>query len=291
MISLNQKVKRVRPLLGTFVSIELHGEEDESVLNEYISAGFDAISRVHELMSFHRAESDLSRLNAADSHQWIELDPAVREVLEASNELFQNSDGLFDIRCGGILVERGILPGQKRDPAFFHTVPVKIKGQRVQKTGNWILDLGGIAKGYAVDCAVRRIQHLSLEKNMSGVVNAGGDMFVWGEETQPIATRILGNAESWLQSFRIKQTAVATSSVRTPSSMHLAPSAHVVMPGRNFLTKPKTVTVLADRCLIADALTKIVLLAPLDMARRCLLQYRAKAVLFKPDGTFEKIVE
>jgi FAD:protein FMN transferase len=291
MISLNQKVKRVRPLLGTFVSIELQGEAEEHILHEYIDAGFEAIAHIEQLMSYHRWDSELSRLNAAASYEWTELDPAVCEVLKVSNELFRDSQGIFDIRCGGVLAERDLLPGKRQNEDISHNVPVNIKGCHVQKTGRCLLDLGGIAKGYAVDCTVRAIKNLSSDKNISGVVNAGGDMVVWGEERQTIATRILANAGSWLRPFNIQQTAVATSSVRTSSSMHLAPSAHVLMSERSFLTEPKTVTVFADHCLLADALTKIVLLAPLDIAKRCLLKYRARALLFKPDGTFEKIEE
>jgi thiamine biosynthesis lipoprotein len=291
MILSNQKVKRVRPLLGTFVSIELHGEAEEQVLQEAISVGFEAISHIDHLMSYHRANSELSRLNAAAPYEWIELDPKVCDVLEISNELFCDSDGIFDIRCGGILAEAGILPGQYSNQTFSKTVPVYIKGQRVMKTGNWILDLGGIAKGYAVDHAVYKIQDVLPKDITSGVVNAGGDMVIWGEESQTLAAKIAGSAGSWLQPFNIKQMAVATSSVRTASSIHLAPAAHVLMPERTFLTEPKTVTVLAERCLIADALTKIVLLASPETAKRCLIKYRAKALIFRPDGTFEKIVE
>ena len=138
------KLRRVRPLLGTYVEITLGGSAPESRLQACITAGFEAISGVDRLMSAHRPGSDLSRLNQAKPGKWIKVDPWTIKVLKASNELWRASEGVFDIRCGGAAPRR--------------LRPLDIRGQNARKTGPWVLDLGGIAKGYAVDRAVESIR-------------------------------------------------------------------------------------------------------------------------------------
>src|SRR4051794_19741584 len=96
-----QKIKRVRPILGTFVEIRLEAEAPIELLHTWITAGFDQIEKIDRLMSFHRSESDLSRLNRSEPGHWVEVHPHTRHVLRASNQLFQASGGIFDIRCIG----------------------------------------------------------------------------------------------------------------------------------------------------------------------------------------------
>jgi thiamine biosynthesis lipoprotein len=249
MRSSNIRLKRVRPLLGTYVEITLSGAVPEDTLNAWITAGFEAIEEIDQLMSLHKPDSDLSRLNQARPGDLVTVHPHTLKVLRASNELYRVSGGIFDIRCM-----------TKFSPSSLHGPPTELFGGdgiiRARKTGPWTFDLGGIAKGYAVDCGVEKIKKVSSGHRSSGVVNAGGDLRRWGKDAPPVA--------------------VATSSVRTPSSRErLCPAVHVQMPDGKILTEEKTVTVFADRCLWSDALTKIMLLAPQHIADRCLKRYAA----------------
>src|SRR5258708_4427079 len=99
MKSSKRKLKRARPLLGTFVEIELLGNVPESTLNTWITAGFEAIEEIDRLMSRYRTDSDLSRLNEAEPGIWVDVHPHTLKVLRASNKLYKDSRGTFDIRC------------------------------------------------------------------------------------------------------------------------------------------------------------------------------------------------
>jgi thiamine biosynthesis lipoprotein ApbE len=55
-------MRSARPLLGTFVEVEAIGAAELAV-ERAVALAFDAIERVHRLMSFHDPDSDLSRLN------------------------------------------------------------------------------------------------------------------------------------------------------------------------------------------------------------------------------------
>lgn len=294
---LGQKFKRLRPLLGTYVAIELQGDIEEELLNKYITEGFEAINEVDRLMSYHRLDSDLNRLNRARPNEWIDVHASTRAVLQISNELFLSSDGIFDIRCGKVLADCGVIPSFSQSNCFYpsidkNMVPLEINESSVRKLGPWILDLGGIAKGFAVDCAVKKIQHMTVGLELSGVVNAGGDLRVWGNEVIPVVARIYGETDTWNRSLDIYQTALATSSVRMCSGLseNLSPAAHVQMPSGKVLRKAKTVSVLANECLLADALTKVVLLGEEDVAERCLVSYKARALIFSSEGHFEKMI-
>jgi len=239
------RLKRVRPILGTYVEITLTGTAPEDQLNAWITAGFEAVEEIERLMSRYLPESDLARLNQAEPGVWVTLDPHTVRVLKASNQLFRISKGIFDIRCAAV--------PPSREP------PVELRGTAARKTGPWTFDLGGIAKGYAVDYAVEKIKRLSHGHRITGVVNAGGDLRRWGKGAPPVA--------------------VATSAVRTPdSSDRLTAAPHVQMPQGKVLMEQKAVTVFSDRCLWSDALTKVMLMASPSIAERCLVKYQAWAI-------------
>jgi thiamine biosynthesis lipoprotein len=257
MKRLKQTIKRVRPLLGTFVEMTLRGEASVSLLNTWATAGFEIVGEIDRLMSFHKPDSDLSRLNRASPHEWVQVNRHTFKVLKTANEIFNLSKGIFDIRaCSSFPAATG---GES-----MNRPPTEAFGGddywRVRKTGPWRMDLGGIAKGYAVDCAVQKIKAISRGYALSGIVNAGGDLRRWGPEVQPIA--------------------VATSAVRTrETSPWLSPGKHVYMPAGHIMKKPKAVTVFSNQCLWSDALTKVMLLASPNIADACLKRYHARGIV------------
>lgn len=284
-----RRLKRARPLLGTFVEIDASADVEEGALNAWITAGFAAVAQVERLMSFHRDDSDLTRLNRAAPREWVDIHPFTAQVLRASNRLHVDSGGVFDIRCGALLVRNGTFSSpagsglrsrwKGRGPA------VELRGTQARKTGRWVLDLGGIAKGFAVDRAVEAICRVAAGRDHSGVVNAGGDLRVWGTSASA--------AIHWgarLAPINLRQCAAATSAAR-PGGRNgrlLTVAEHVVMPAGVSCRRPETVTVFADLCIFADALTKVVLLGSEAMASGCLSAHRAKAVIFSADGVVGK---
>ncbi len=266
-----QKLKRVRPILGTFVEIELHGDVSDENLNTWITEGFGAVEEIDRLMSFHRPDSDLARLNQAHPNVWVDVHPHTAKVLRASNKLYKDSRATFDIRCGAY-----------PHPPYGHPLPTRGRmrvplvfcGTRVCKTGPWTLDLGGIAKGYAVDCAVNVMKHLSRGRLIAGVVNAGGDLRRWGPGAPPVAV-----ATSCVRSATQQALASRVASPMSEATAALTEAIHVHMPSGKVLEDEKAVSVLSARCLWSDALTKVMLLAPQKVAQRCLRKYRAQGLV------------
>src|ERR1700687_3137421 len=79
-----------------------------------IEAAFAAVAKVHGLMSFHEATSDLGRLNSEASARPVGVHAWTFRVLEAAVELHRRSAGAFDIAVAPILQDLGLLPPDER---------------------------------------------------------------------------------------------------------------------------------------------------------------------------------
>ena len=224
--------RRARPLLGTLVEIgaTTDGGEDPNAVDPAIEAGFAAIFAVHRALSRFEPDSDLGRLHATPAGTPIRVRATTRRVLRAAQALTTASGGLFDISLGS-----GAAAWRCRE------------GRLSRDHAELRLDAGGIAKGYAVDCAVAALRRSGCR---SGWVNAGGDLRVFGELGLPVLRRdeAQGGVRPWGQ---IADGALASSSFGPHSRSRLA-------AGMAATDETITVTVVAGRCLWADALTKIV---------------------------------
>ena len=274
----------MRPLLGTLVEIRAGGPE--SRVNDGIAAAFAAIERVQRLMSFHDAGSDVSRINAAPAGLEVAVDPETYCVLRYALDLRERSDGAFDITIAPSLVAAGFLPyprlaAAQVDSARFSDLELLPDcAVRWRKKG-WI-DLGGIAKGYAVDVAVAALRSHGITH---GLVNAGGDLRSFGNRPWPIRIRAPEQPETLFDVGSLCDAAIATSAGylggRRVGSRVVDP---IVDPGSgNCVAWNASVSVVASHCMAADALTKVVRLAPAALPA-LLEHYDAQAVLANDRG-------
>mgnify|MGYP001216141954 CR=1 FL=1 len=238
-------LRRARPLLGTLVEIAVPRGSPEAALQ----AAFAAVERVQSRMSRFEPDSDVARFAALPAGACMEVAPETADVLRAAAALQTASAGLFDITQG-------------RAPDGWHCEGLVLN----KRAAAAAFDLGGIAKGYAVDCAVQALRRAGCA---AGWVNAGGDLRVVGELRLPVWLR--DEVGSALHPFgQLSDGAFATSrfgsGCRSQAWMEggRGVSAHV--------------SVAAPQCLWADALTKVV--AASGDARHPLLQaYAAQAWL------------
>ena len=251
---------RCKPLLGTFVEISI--KEDDG--QEAIDNAFLAIQKVHDLMGFHNPQSELSRMNERAHLEAVEIHAWTAQVIKIAKEIHIASNGLFDCGIGHRLVEAGLLPrhitftnhelGGIEDIHFL--APDLIKSTRPV-----CLDLGGIAKGYAVDMAVRV---LLSEGISSGSVNAGGDLRVFGDTSLSIQIRNPESPDKLIDIGYLENGAIATSSLYFAKRDHQ--KSHIINP---LTQNPSEIhsevlgsySILAKECIYADALTKVLALS------------------------------
>ena len=117
MAIVSDKVRRARPLLGTFVEIEVAGAA-RSKMDAAIDAAFEAVAHVHRLMSFHDDDSDVGRLNREAWLRPIKVHAWTFGVLEAAGKMHRRSKGIFDIAVAPALQSMGLLPRPNGDPPF-----------------------------------------------------------------------------------------------------------------------------------------------------------------------------
>ena len=253
-------VRRCRPLLGTFVEISAtHTSTLEA--HRVIDAAFDEVALVHRRMSFHDPDSDVSRVNQKALDHAVVVHSATFEVLRWARSIAESSDGCFDVTVADELVRRGMLPR----PSSPHEPSADGSWQDLELLGGhrvrfhrplWI-DLGGIAKGYAVDRAIERLGALGATQ---ACVNAGGDLRVMGPATERILLRPAAASDRPAAVVELANGGLASSSgVGARRDPERFPGLHVHGTHRGRMGSRTFVCVMAKQCVIADALTKVVL--------------------------------
>ena len=291
-----QYVVRMRPLLGTLVEIRAGGPAARVAGG--IAAAFAAVERVQRLMSFHDAGSDVSRINRTPAGREVAVDPETYGVLRHALDLGHRSAGAFDIAVAPSLVSAGFLPRPARgellpggellpeaaddsvNSARFSDLEL-LPGCAVRwrRTG-WI-DLGGIAKGYAVDVAVAALRSHGITH---GLVNAGGDLRGFGDRLWPIQIRAPEEPKTLFDVGGLRDAAIATSAGYRGGRGAGSPVDPIVDPGSgNCVAWNASISVVASHCMSADALTKVVRLAPAALPA-LLEHYDAQAVLADDRG-------
>ena len=248
-----KETRRCRPLLGTFVEVAVwHNDAVRS--SAAIDAAFWSIERVQGLMSFHDPESEVSRLNRLAFKKNIRVSFETFQVLAFAKKLCEATEGIFNITVADELVKKGNLPAHifllKRQPGATAGDIMLLPGREVRFRQPLSIDLGGIAKGFAVDQAVKSLKNNGIKH---GLVNAGGDMKCFGPSTQPVWVRHPKMFKRLLPLTELKNKALATSSNFGLKCTHF--------DGRTRKTAVRhfSVSVRASSCMTADALTKAVL--------------------------------
>ena len=263
-----EPIRRARPLLGTLVEIRLHGVAPRSAARA-LDAAFDEIGRVQQCMSFHSADSDVGRLNAAPAGDWLEVDVRTAEVLALVRAVAARSDGAFDVSVAPRAVAAGLLPAPSaRTPdadADWRDIEPGAAARVRLKRPLW-LDLGGIAKGYAVD---RAIAVLLAHGVPQACVNAGGDLRAYGT-TELVHLRAADGGIAG--ALELADAAVATSSSGASPTHWRGARGAAIAPGRS-------ASVVAPQCALADALTKVALALPPAAAQAVLAAFGAQAAL------------
>lgn len=269
---------RCQPLLGTFVEIQTHHAECSSAQEEIaITSAFKAMKIIETSMSAHTVTSDLGRINTLAHKQTVSVHPWVWQVIALSKDLYLQSDGIFNVGIGHVLANRGLRPvfvnhslsvGDIKDIEFLEKNQI-----RSQKPVH--LDLGGIAKGFAVDRAVDALVANGISQ---GVVNAGGDLRVFGEMAHPVKIRSPKYPSLLLDMGVISDGALATSAnYFTPLEKEGHPIGHIVRSQTQTLDKsPTSFSVAAPLCVFADALTKVFMLSG-NAQHPCIAHYQGHA--------------
>ena len=179
-------VRADRLLLGTLVTVKLYG--DEAVVRPHVEAAYAEIARVDSGMSHYREDGALRRLEQRARLAPTRGPAGLIAILTRSQHFAALTDGAFDCTVGA-LTSLWDFPDAVAPPApaqidsaralvGYEGLEVAAQSLRINRPG-LRLDLGAVAKGYAVDQAVAAMQELEVA---AGMIEAGGDIRYWGEK-------------------------------------------------------------------------------------------------------------
>jgi thiamine biosynthesis lipoprotein len=168
--------------MGTLYSIEAYGA-DTGALQRTLEEALDEVDRIDRLMSHYKPDSALSRLNRDAARGPVVVEPELFDLIAEAVRHSRDSDGAFDITVGPLMKAWGFFRGEGRVPrerelanarrriGYQHLVlNAAERSVRFAREG-MELDLGGIAKGYAVDRVVALLRARGVGV---ALVSAGG---------------------------------------------------------------------------------------------------------------------
>jgi FAD:protein FMN transferase len=213
-------IKREEAIMGTRIYVELWHEQPAKG-QAAAAAVIDEMRHVDELMSHYKPESELSQINAHAAERPVVVDRELYDLIKRSLEFSRITEGAFDITYAsvGYLYNfkthvhpdeaeiKKALPGVDWHHLIMddarHSVQFARPGMRI--------DLGGIAKGYAVD---RGIEILKARGISHAVVTAGGDSRIIGDRFgRPwvVGIRDPNDAQKVVTRIPLVDTAMSTS--------------------------------------------------------------------------------
>lgn len=269
--------------MGTTFRVVLYAA-DQAKAKRAADAAFARVAALDEAMSDYKKDSELMRLCRAFAKSVGEPVPVSEDlffVLAKAEELSKASDGAFDVTVGPVvqLWRHARRTQQLPDKDELAAALAKVGYRKVQLdphkrtvkllTAGMQLDLGGIAKGYAADEALKLLREkFGVTRALvaaSGDIACGEpppDKDAWTVDIAPIAK---GQAPRRLL---LKNAAVSTSGdLEQFVEINGVRYSHIVDPRTGLgLTGRRSVTVIAGKGITADSMTKAVMLMPPEKA-------------------------
>lgn len=184
-----QLVKGNEFVLGTFGQIHAYNTSSKRG-NDAIAKAYQRIHEIESIMSTTVVGSEVYSINENAGVKAVEISKETLEVINKGLEYYVLTNGTFNIGLGalsnlwGLNIETSdafIPPAREEIEAILQHIDLRnleISDNKVFiKDSEMTIDLGGIAKGYAVDEAVATLKKAGIE---SGFVNLGGDIYVLG---------------------------------------------------------------------------------------------------------------
>jgi thiamine biosynthesis lipoprotein len=226
--------------------------------------------RIEHKFSRYRDDNIISRINSA-SGETVEVDEETARLLDFSDQLYQMSDGMFDITSGilrraWLFDQSDNIPDQQQIDNLLPTIgweKVSWTPPRIQLLPGMEIDLGGIGKEYAVDRCAQLVRDMS---DISVLVNFGGDLAITRPRNDKQAWtigRLSSDPDAPVGVIQLQQGALATSG---DQHRYLEKDGvrycHVLNPKTGWPVEdpPHTISVAAPTCIEAGMLSTMALL-------------------------------
>ncbi|HEX5138315.1 MAG TPA: FAD:protein FMN transferase [Planctomycetota bacterium] len=262
-------VRRMIPVMGTLAEVAVV-HPDAALAEEAIDAAFSELRSVDARMSRFSAMSDVGRLNSGGARGPVAVAPETARVLAEALRWARATDGLFD-PCIGRAIELWDVNRRHEPPPegdvrrwagrhLHRSLELDTwRGAPVARftDGDVAVDLGGIAKGYAVDRAVDALRARGITR---AFVNAGGDLYAMGASEDgdkwQVGVQSAKDPSRVERVLSVEDEAVATSGDYLQGFRCGGRRYHHLLDpasGEPWRTDGKSLTIAAARCIDADA--------------------------------------
>lgn len=254
------------PHMGTLFQITLYAT-NQAAAESAAEAAFRRILTLDEIMSDYRADSELNLLCKRPPRTPVPLSRDLYDVLSRSLEFARLSDGAFDptvgpyVRLWRFARKRHKLPVDSdvqaaRDASGWNKLQLDSKTQTATLLAeNMRLDLGGIAKGYASDAALRELEKHGVDR---ALVAASGDIAVSKAPPGKPGWRVeISGINKRLDRPLLLENAAVSTSGDTEQFIEIdgVRYSHIVSPRTGFgLTNRIQATIISRRATMTDAL-------------------------------------
>lgn len=268
------RIEETRELMGTYVSITVFSDEETGT--EAIDAAFERMEEIVDIASIYDEDSEASILN---KNGYLENpSPEFLELINDSIDYYNISGGCFDITVqplldlwsGGLWQESEEVQAEKISEVldFIGSDMIEVNESRIEFiTDGMSITLNAIAKGYAVDEAIKVIRDYGIRQ---ALVNAGGDLYTMGTKTGGekwvVELEDPDDTENTITAFTVADRAVTTSGgyhryYDLEKEVH-----HIIDPRTGYSANSCiSVTIITDSCMEADALaTSVFVMGPVD---------------------------
>ena len=303
-----QRFEFSEPQMGVPFRIVLYAPEAAQA-NAAAKAAFERVAKLNQIMSDYETDSELNELSrTAGQEKSVPVSDELWDILERADVLARRSDGAFDITVGpaASLWRRARRTHQMPDPERLARTRQAIGSDKMRlnpadKTVKLLrpgmkLDLGGIAKGYGVDAALKTLRAMGVTR---ALVSGGGDLAVsdpppgkqgWRIEVAPLDTPNPPPKKYVL----LARVALATSGdVFQRLEIDGRRYSHIVDPRTGIgLTDHSLVTVIAQDCTTADSLaTAASVLGPKEGLKLIEETAGAEALIVRKPGAEIETIE
>lgn len=272
-----------RLLMGTVVNLTLIGE-DSTATNAAVSATLDRMAALEALLSRHRSDSQLARLNATGF--LAAADQSLLDLLRLAGQISEQSGGAFDITIKPLLdlYQRQHAEHALPDAAAIRAALALVDYRKIDVSGARVslakpgmsLTLDGIGKGYIVDAGVAILREHGFANVL---VEAGGDLAASGQTADVIPWRIgiqspRATDHSLIAKLDIQNQAAATSGdYMQPFSADLR-QHHILDPRTGYsAAELASATVIAPTAALADGLATAAMVLGPRAARNLVKQW------------------
>jgi len=264
-----QRYTFTEPHMGTTFRIVLYAP-DEATANKAAKAAFARVAELNLIMSDYRADSELMKLCEKAGGEPVKVSPELFEVLQKSEEFSKLTDGAFDVSISPVVRlwrkarrSREMPKAEEIKKALelvdYRKIKLDAKNRTVQLLlMGMLLDLGGIAKGYAADAALAVLRQHGITR---ALVAAGGDIAVGDAPPDAKGWKVgiapLKNPQAEPEQYLLLVNAGVSTAGDAEQFVEIAGKrySHIIDPKTGIgLTGRRSVTVVAPNATTSDGL-------------------------------------